>query len=262
MSLKGTELSKLHFKVGWHIRGTSSSSSDFLRDLYAPKRIFPLKSGRVRPNIQRCASSPNYPVDQKQSISEDQRWVEDLKIMTCDRISAGIYLQVIGWHHHLVSLPVKVTFVGFLFHSLKYIWLGIKWKLGLKDSSNVQNHERIQCSVKITSLSGLLTMTPALFHQIKLCTYTDCTRLVVTCRWLQFVKRSRWRCDPWQSNNIWKSVKENSNKLSADQIWKLQAEWGWKETIDGLQIFMWMNSHVTRYIQRYTKSAFLGKWVD
>lgn len=34
-ALKKTELAKLYFKVGWHIRGTSSYSSAFLRDIYA-----------------------------------------------------------------------------------------------------------------------------------------------------------------------------------------------------------------------------------
>lgn len=35
-SLKKTELAKLYFKVGWHIRGTSSySCAFFLRDIYA-----------------------------------------------------------------------------------------------------------------------------------------------------------------------------------------------------------------------------------
>lgn len=31
-ALKKTELAKLYFKVGWHIRGTNSYSSAFLRD--------------------------------------------------------------------------------------------------------------------------------------------------------------------------------------------------------------------------------------
>lgn len=33
-ALKKTELAKLYFKVGWHIRGMSSYSSAFLRDIY------------------------------------------------------------------------------------------------------------------------------------------------------------------------------------------------------------------------------------
>lgn len=66
-ALKKTELAKLYFKVGWHIRGTSSYSSAFLRDIYARTAAFCLKPEQ-RPNIHRArhAPRPNYPLDHKQ----------------------------------------------------------------------------------------------------------------------------------------------------------------------------------------------------
>lgn len=77
--LKKTELAKLYFKVGWHIRGTSSYSSAFLRDIYArilqhPKRAFSSKPGRGRPKIRRRAPRPNYPLDHnRELVPEEQR---------------------------------------------------------------------------------------------------------------------------------------------------------------------------------------------
>ena len=61
-ALKKTELAKLYFKVGWHIRGTSGYSSAFLRDIYElavqhPKRAFCLKPNRLRPNMQTCSKA-------------------------------------------------------------------------------------------------------------------------------------------------------------------------------------------------------------
>lgn len=159
MALRRTELAKLHLKVGWHIRGTSSYSSDFLRDIYAPKRIFSLKSGRVRPNIQRHAPRPNYPVDQKQWVSEDQRRVEDVKIIKCDMISAVIYIHVIGWHDHLewfsATLESYILFASCVLET--YVWWRYDRKINESRAKRraertliiecyPQNHKYILCS--------------------------------------------------------------------------------------------------------------------
>lgn len=105
-ALKKTELAKLYFKVGWHIRGTSSYTSAFLRDIYAlvvphPKRAFSLKPSRLRPNIHRRAPRPNYPFG-SQTVEPGFRGADasrgrlHLKIIKCDMISAVIYIHIMG----------------------------------------------------------------------------------------------------------------------------------------------------------------------